>query len=91
MEIRQLITFEKIVELGSFTKAANHLGYTQSTITTHIQDLEKSLGVKLFDKVGRKNVLTSAGKELILYTKELLQIVDKINQISDNREISYHR
>ncbi|UEL47232.1 LysR family transcriptional regulator [Terrisporobacter hibernicus] len=60
MEIRQLITFEKIIELGSFTKAADYLGYTQSTVTSHIQELEKSLNVKLFDKVGRKNILTSS-------------------------------
>lgn len=83
MEIRQLISFEKIVELGSFTKAADYLGYTQSTITAHIQDLENSLGVKLFDKIGRKNVLTYAGKELIIYTRELLQIVNKINHLSE--------
>ena len=62
MEIRHLITFEKVVELGSFTNAADYLGYTQSTITTHIQELEKSIGTKLFDRVGRKNILTLGDK-----------------------------
>lgn len=87
MEIRHLITFEKVVELGSFTNAADYLGYTQSTITTHIQELEKSIGTKLFDRVGRKNILTLGGQELIKYTKELLQIIDKINNISIDDEI----
>lgn len=88
LEIKNLMSFDKAVELGSFTKAADYLGYTQSTITTHIQELENSLGgVKLFDRVGRKNILTSSGKELLNHTKELLQIVDRINSISSDGEL----
>ena len=41
MGIRHLQTFITIVELDGFTKAAEHLGYAQSTITSHIQILEK--------------------------------------------------
>ncbi|GAA3333432.1 hypothetical protein GCM10020331_097440 [Ectobacillus funiculus] len=41
MEIRHLITFRTIVDVGSYTNAAIKLGYTQSTITSHIQALEK--------------------------------------------------
>lgn len=87
MEIRQLITFKKVVELGSLTKAAYYLGYTQSTVTTHIQELERSIGVKLFDRVGRKNIITEPGEELMEYTKELMITIDKINSISVNGEI----
>ncbi|EFV69903.1 hypothetical protein HMPREF1012_03918 [Bacillus sp. BT1B_CT2] len=48
MEIRHLITFQTIVEMGSYTGAASKLGYTQSTITTHIQALEHEIGGALF-------------------------------------------
>ncbi len=48
MEIRHLITFQAIVDKGSYTGAAAKLGYTQSTITTHIQALEQEIGGALF-------------------------------------------
>lgn len=48
MEIRHLVTFQAIVEMGSYTGAAAKLGYTQSTITTHIQALEQETGGALF-------------------------------------------
>jgi len=41
MEIRHLITFKTIVEKGGFNKTAEHLGYAQSSITTHIKELEQ--------------------------------------------------
>ncbi len=43
MEIRHLITFQTIVEIGSYSGAASKLGYTQSTITFHIQACKKKL------------------------------------------------
>ena len=44
MELRQLITFRTIVEVGGFKRAAERLDYAQSSITTHIKQLEKELG-----------------------------------------------
>lgn len=49
MEIRHLITFQTIIEIGSYTGAASQLGYTQSTITAHIQSLEEEIGGHLSD------------------------------------------
>lgn len=43
MEIRHFITFKKIVELGSFTRASENLGYAQSSISSHIQMLESKI------------------------------------------------
>jgi len=87
MDIRHFVTFKNIVDTGSFINAANKLGYTQSTITSHIQQLEASLNIKLFEKIGRKMVLTNAGKELLPLTTELLNVMYKIELIgkdSDN-------
>lgn len=44
MEIRHLVTFQAILETGSYTGAAVNLGYTQSTLTAHIQALESEIG-----------------------------------------------
>ncbi len=78
MELKYLKTFKTIVEEGSFTAAAEKLHYTQSTITFQIDQLERELSVKLFEKVGRKMVLTSAGKEFVPLVNEVGEAVDKL-------------
>ena len=45
MELKNLRTFQAVVDQGSYQKAADGLGYTQSTVTIHIQQLEEELGV----------------------------------------------
>ncbi|APH16432.1 bacterial regulatory helix-turn-helix, lysR family protein [Clostridium sporogenes] len=88
MEIRHLQTFITIVELERFTKAADYLGYAQSTITAHIQILENELGEVLFDRLGKKIVLTNVGKELVPYAKQMLQVYKEIKNItSKEREV----
>lgn len=86
MDIRHFVTFKNIVDTGSFVNAANKLGYTQSSVTSHVQQLESSLNVKLFEKLGRKMVLTNAGKELLPLSTELLNVMDKIEQIGKNTD-----
>ncbi|QUG42716.1 LysR family transcriptional regulator [Psychrobacillus sp. INOP01] len=86
MEIRHFVTFKKIVETGSFTQAAEHLGYTQSTVTSHIQALEEHLGAPLFDRMGRKVRLTDIGKNLLPYTQEILDTYGKIESITSDGE-----
>ena len=48
MELKNLESFIQVAELGSFTKAAKRLGYTQSTVSFQIRQLEEELGVPLF-------------------------------------------
>lgn len=89
VEIRHLQTFITIVELGGFTKAAEYLGYAQSTITSHIQILENELGEALFDRLGKKVVLTNVGKALTPYAKQMLEIYREIKNItSEQNEVS---
>ncbi|MCR1954506.1 LysR family transcriptional regulator [Clostridioides mangenotii] len=85
MEIRHLQTFITIVELEGFTKAAEHLGYAQSTITSHIQILENELGESLFDRLGKKIVLTNLGKELVPYAKQMLHVYKEIKNITSEQ------
>ena len=82
MDIKNLITFRTIVETGSFTAAAEKLNYTQSTITVQINQLEHELQVKLFEKVGRRMVITPAGEKFIPHAKDAIDAVEKLKYFS---------
>ncbi|MBY0009749.1 LysR family transcriptional regulator [Paenibacillus typhae] len=71
MESRHLFTFLVVVEAGSFTRAAQKLDYAQSSITGQIQALEAELGQPLFDRIGKKIILTDAGRRLLPYAQEI--------------------
>lgn len=78
MELKYLNTFRTIAREGSFSKAAQKLSYTQSTITFQIDQLEKEYGVQLFEKIGRNMVLTQAGQQFLPYVEEVLEAADKL-------------
>ena len=84
MDLRYLQTFKEIVQQGSFSKAAQKLAYTQSTITFHVAQLEKELDTALFEKVGRRMVLTKAGEEFVPYVEEVLTALDKMKNFQSN-------
>ncbi len=79
MELKYLYTFQAIVEEGGFSKAAEKLNYTQSTITFQIGQLEQELSAKLFEKIGRRMVLTKAGEQLIPYVSDVLNSVERMH------------
>jgi LysR family transcriptional activator of glutamate synthase operon len=62
MELKQVIYFLTVAELGSFSAAADHLYISQSSLSKQIMALEKELGVELFDRSKRSIALTEAGK-----------------------------
>lgn len=76
MEIRNLISFKKICELNSFTKAATELGYSQSTVTMQIKQLESELEINLFDRIGKTIQLTNDGHNFLEYANEIILIAD---------------
>lgn len=77
MNTKSLVTFKTILEMGSFQKAADKLGYTQSTVTFQIKQLEEELALKLFEKIGRRMELTQAGKDIMPYVDMILQVRNK--------------
>lgn len=81
MEIRTLITFQKIYELRSFSKAAAYLGYSQSAVTMQIKQLESELNVKLFDRIGKMVSITSEGERFLPYASNI--IISSQNAIAD--------
>ena len=79
MELRNMITFKTILEEGSFQNAAQKLSYTQSTVTFQMQQLEQELSIKLFEKIGRKMMLSQAGKDILPYVDSILQSMEQIS------------
>jgi DNA-binding transcriptional LysR family regulator len=74
MEYRTIVSFMKIAEYKNFTKAAVALGYSQSTVTVQIQQLEDELGIKLFDRIGKQVELTDRGQQFIEYAKQIIKV-----------------
>ena len=81
MELKHLRTFRAVVDQGRYQRAAESLGYTQSTVTTQIQQLEESLGVPLFEREGRRMVLTEMGRQALEQARELLSAADRLLEI----------
>jgi len=77
MDLHQLYVFTKVVEHKSFSKAAEDIFLSQSTVSSHIQGLEKMLGVRLFDRVGRESILTPHGERLYHWALQLLLLKDQ--------------
>jgi DNA-binding transcriptional LysR family regulator len=71
VDLRQLEIFVKVVELGSFSKAADALYLTQPTVSEHIRTLEDELGVRLLDRLGRGAAATPAGQLLLSYAQRM--------------------
>ncbi|HHY27454.1 MAG TPA: LysR family transcriptional regulator [Desulfitobacterium dehalogenans] len=77
MELRNIITFLKVAEMRNFSKAAEKLGYSQSTITIQIQQLEKELGTQLFERIGKGVTLTEQGRAFIFHANEIIRVTNK--------------
>ncbi|HEY7675384.1 MAG TPA: LysR family transcriptional regulator [Burkholderiales bacterium] len=72
MDLREVRTFVAVADLGTVSKAAEHLHITQPALSRRIADLEGELGLKLFDRVGRRLLLTSEGAQLLKECRGLL-------------------
>ena len=80
MELRNLITFINVAELGSFTRAAEQLGYSQSTISFQIKQLEDELGCLLFERINHTITLTERGHELVSYAHQVRALTEDFKE-----------
>ncbi|MFZ1574005.1 MAG: LysR family transcriptional regulator [Chromatiaceae bacterium] len=80
MDLRHARTFVTVVELGTVSKAAARLHIAQPALSRQIGDLEQELGLKLFDRVGRRLVLTSEGEQLLGDCRVLLNCARSIGE-----------
>ena len=76
MEIRQLKTFKAVADHLSFHKAANAIHCAQSTASAQIMALEENLGVHLFERLGRRILLTEAGERFYQYACKILELAE---------------
>ncbi|TNC20220.1 LysR family transcriptional regulator [Amycolatopsis alkalitolerans] len=72
MELHQLRYVLAVAEAGSFTRAAEKLYLAQPSLSVQIRKLEKELGVALFERLGRKVVLTTAGEAFLEHARPAL-------------------
>lgn len=89
MDTRYLQTFREVAKCQSFTRAAEVLGYAQSSVTMQIQNLENEFGITLFERWGRKIRLTHAGEALLAYSDQVLAILDEARgNLSEQAQIA---
>jgi DNA-binding transcriptional LysR family regulator len=74
VDLRQLEVFARVVELRSFSRAAEALHLTQSTVSEHVRLLEEEIGARLFDRLGRETLPTRAGELLFGYAQRMLAL-----------------
>ena len=89
MELRNIESFIKLSELKNFSRTAEYLGYAQSTVTIQIQQLEKELGFQLFERIGKKVILTDLGKLFLSMAKEMKKTEEQMLHLGmKDKEIS---
>jgi len=80
MDLRHARTFVTVAELGSVSKAALRLHVAQPALSRQIANVEQELGFKLFDRVGRRLVLTGEGEQLLGDCRGLLNFASALNE-----------
>jgi LysR family transcriptional regulator, low CO2-responsive transcriptional regulator len=74
--LHQLKVFETVARNGSFTRAAEELLITQPTVSSQVKQLTNSVGLALFEQIGKRLYLTDAGRELLLTCKDIFEKLD---------------
>ena len=91
MELRNLITFIYVAELGSFTRAAEQLGYSQSTVSFQIKQLEEELDCLLFERINHTVTLTERGHELVSYAHRVRALTEDFKEsLTSEQECTGH-
>lgn len=80
MDIKRLEVFCKVVELKSFTRAAEVVHLSQPSVSEHVRMLEETVGEKLLDRLGREALVTGAGQVLYRYARRIIQLRDEALQ-----------
>ncbi|WP_367387062.1 LysR family transcriptional regulator [Bacillus vallismortis] len=77
MELKQLITFITAAEQVNFTLTAKMLNYAQSSVTSQIKSLEEEIGTPLFERLGKRLILTEAGKTFKAYAEKIITLTEE--------------
>ena len=77
LNLHQLATFQVVAKHCSYVRAAEELHFSQPAVSAQVHQLEETLGVKLFDQIGRKTHLTQAGEELYRYSQKIFSVIEE--------------
>ncbi|MFS0781228.1 LysR family transcriptional regulator [Bacillus sp. 1P06AnD] len=89
MELRQLNTFRTVASTLNFSRAAEALNYVPSNVTMQMKALEDELGVRLFDRLGKQLVLTTAGKRFLTHVQSILdQLEEARSAVHDHESLN---
>lgn len=88
MELRNINTFLKVAATQNFSKAAEQLGYSQSAVTIQIRQLEKELGISLFERIGKRVYLTERGAEFTSYANEIMRVTSRASLFAKDKKRS---
>src|SRR5262245_33820827 len=80
VDLRHLRAFAAIVDAGGFARAAIRLNLSQPGLSRQIAALEEDLGVPLFDRLGRRALLTSEGEDLLRRSRRLLSDAESLGE-----------
>ncbi len=80
MNLHQLRIFSTVARLASFSRAAETLHISQPSVSIQVADLERSLGVELFEQLGKRIYLTDAGRVLENYAQRILTLVEEAQE-----------
>ncbi|HEX5637586.1 MAG TPA: LysR family transcriptional regulator [Gammaproteobacteria bacterium] len=79
--LRQLVVFEAVARLGSYTRASEALHLSQPAVSMQIKQFEDSVGLPLFEQLGKKIHLTTAGREMYRYSQSINQLLKEANVV----------
>ncbi|QHW32412.1 LysR family transcriptional regulator [Paenibacillus rhizovicinus] len=86
MDMQQFLTFREVAKWQNFTKAAEQLGYAQSSVTAQIQKMEQEYGVALFERFGRRMRLTQSGEQMLLYANQIADLFQESKAVIGRQE-----
>lgn len=81
LTLRQLQVFESVARHLSHSRAAKELYLTQPAVSMQLKQLEQTIGLPLFEQVGKQLHLTDAGRELLRYSRGILQQVQEMDTV----------
>ena len=81
LNLHQLLIFRTVAEQRSYSRAASTLYLSQPGVSLQVRALERSIGLPLFEKVGRTLRLTEAGRELLAYTERIFALIDETQMV----------
>lgn len=86
VDVKNLVTFIHVAELNSFTKAANILGYSQSTVSFQIRQLETELNAQLFERINHTVALTEKGREVLGYAHQINKLAKEMASYTKGKD-----